>query len=252
MEYRLDAVQKKLFCMMTAFDEFCHTNHLTYYLIGGSALGALRHNGFIPWDDDVDVALPRKDFERMEYILKTNHYNYLGNYFYQAVEQNGPTGHLFEKEKEKSTQRPTVDIYPLDAVPDSKFAQKIQKVICQVYHVATYRKPPKNRGIILKLLTSFFLFATNDRFLSWLKKQAKKIITKWNKRDENLLSNLFGCAGYDKEKVPASYFGTPVYHEFESAYFPIPERCHEYMTHIYGDYMKLPPVSQQKPKHRKE
>lgn len=252
MEYQIEYIHEKLFEMMTVFDSFCKENHLEYYLIGGSALGALRHNGFIPWDDDVDVALKRKDFEKMEDILKNQMGNHLGRTFaYVPTEHNGPTGHLYYyfkdvKQKEKWI---AIDIYPLDNVPSSILAQEVQRIFCQVYHLATYRMPPKNRGRLMRVGSQLVLKCSTKAFLDRIESMSKKIITYWNSKNTQMISNLFGIAGYKKEMVPNIYFGNSIPHKFETGVFPIPERSHEYMQHIYGNYMELPPIEKRVPKH---
>lgn len=254
MEYSLDNIHEKLLEMMVLFNDLCKKYGLTYYLIGGSALGALRHNGFIPWDDDVDIALSRNNFEKLEEILKNVYKNKLAdNIIYQATSHTAPTGHFYLHDCEHHTIEPTIaiDIFPLDAVPSSRIQQKIQQLMCQVYHVCSYRKPPQNRGQACKAATKLFLYFMNTTSLNWLEKISKKFITHWNAKETGIVSNLYGLAGYKKEMVPSSFFGTPIWHQFETTLFPIPEKCHEYMTHIYGDYMQLPSVEKRIPKHLK-
>ena len=69
-------IQKKLIVMLAWFDTFCRENKLKYYAVGGTLLGAVRHHGFIPWDDDVDLAMPRKDYERLSRLMGTNEHNH--------------------------------------------------------------------------------------------------------------------------------------------------------------------------------
>ena len=69
MEDGLEELQQRLVEMLLAFQEFTQENGVTFFLVGGSALGAVRHQGFIPWDDDVDVAMMREDFEKMEHLM---------------------------------------------------------------------------------------------------------------------------------------------------------------------------------------
>lgn len=255
MDATLERIHIRLLDMMMVFDDLCKKHHLTYYLIGGSALGALRHNGFIPWDDDVDIALPRSDFEKLEKILRSVYQNRpVNNVIYQSTFHTAPTGHfyLYDCKHQTAEHAVAIDIFPLDAVPRSRMQQKIQQIWCQLYHVSAYRKPPQNRGKAWYVATKLFLIFTNKACLNLLEKISKKVITHWNGKETGIVSNLYGLAGYKKEMVPQSFFGNPVYHQFETGMFPIPEKCHEYMTHIYGDYMILPPLEKRIPKHIKE
>ena len=84
MEDGLEELQQRLVEMLLAFQEFTQENGVTFFLVGGSALGAVRHQGFIPWDDDVDVAMMREDFEKMEHLMKMQG-NRLGQFVYSPV-----------------------------------------------------------------------------------------------------------------------------------------------------------------------
>ena len=87
MEDGLEELQQRLVEMLLAFQEFTQENGVTFFLVGGSALGAVRHQGFIPWDDDVDVAMMREDFEKMEHLMKMQG-NRLGQFVSSPVEKH--------------------------------------------------------------------------------------------------------------------------------------------------------------------
>ena len=209
MDATLERIHIRLLDMMMVFDDLCKKHHLTYYLIGGSALGALRHNGFIPWDDDVDIALPRSDFEKLEKILRSVYQNRpVNNVIYQSTFHTAPTGHfyLYYCKHQTAEHAVAIDIFPLDAVPRSRMQQKIQQIWCQLYHVSAYRKPPQNRGKAWYVATKLFLIFTNKACLNLLEKISKKVIKHWNGKETGIVSNLYGLAGYKKEMVPQSCF----------------------------------------------
>ena len=100
-QVKLKKYQDYLQEMLVDFRNYCNANNLTWMLAGGSALGAIRHQGFIPWDDDVDLAMPRPDFEQLEHLMAKAG-NKLGKYIYSPVEKQivpeAPIGHLYYTE----------------------------------------------------------------------------------------------------------------------------------------------------------
>ena len=95
----LEGLQQRLVEMLLAFQRFTDDHGLTFFLVGGSALGAYRHQGFIPWDDDVDVAMMRSDFEKMEKLMASEG-NRIGEFIYSPVEDHiipeAPIGYLYD------------------------------------------------------------------------------------------------------------------------------------------------------------
>ena len=239
--------------MLIDFDTFCKENHLPYYLIGGSALGAKRHEGFIPWDDDVDVALLRRDFERLEQIIEGKLPAHLK---YESVHEhsfpNAPMGFLYNISDPSIPleQAPTIDVFALDGVPDSRIWRKVQKFFCSVYHLSVYRQPAQNRGERARKMTKLLIAVTPNFLFHFYRFLCKKIITRWKVEKQENLSNLFGMQGYDREIMPKSYLGTPKDLIFEGRPMPCPEDIDGYLTHLYGDYMQLPPKDKQIPHHK--
>ena len=99
MENGLKELQQRLVEMLSSFQKFTQQNGMIFFLVGGSALGAVRHQGFIPWDDDVDIAMMREDFEKMEYLMSLQH-DRLGEFIYSPVEKHmipdAPIGYLYD------------------------------------------------------------------------------------------------------------------------------------------------------------
>lgn len=245
--------QLKLLEMLREIDNILKKEKIQYFLVGGSVLGTVRHKGFIPWDDDIDIGLYREDFEKMEKIIQ----NHLPeNLMYCKIGenkiQNAPIGYLYDVSNlELPLEKvPTIDIFAIDNVPESKFLRKIQMIFSQIYHLCIYRQPAKNRGKKAYYITKMILFIFPDFLLKLLERRSKKIITYWNKKETKNLCNLFGMKKYYAEIMPKEYIGNPILKEFESYLFPIPEQWDKYLTHLYGDYMKLPPKELQKPHHK--
>lgn len=136
-------IQAVLLDMLADFDDFCRNNELSYFLCGGSALGAQRHGGFIPWDDDVDVAMPRADYDRMrELFLK----EYGDRYWVQSIHSDDNYDLPFMKIRKKGTRYVEVfesdpeqagvfiDVYPLENLPDFAPTRLLHGVVCDFLH----------------------------------------------------------------------------------------------------------------------
>lgn len=247
MNTTLRQFQLEELAMLKAMADCLSAQGIPFYLLGGSCIGALRHQGFIPWDDDVDIAILRRDFDAAEAALS----NLAPPLLYDPVEHHrladGPLGHIYKTDWPLE-QSPRIDVFAIDAVPDSRFWQRYQKLCANVYHVCILRRPAENRGRMMRLLTAFICKCFPKWLLNALQRRAYKGITKWKDSDTACVSNLFGVRG-EKERVPTSYYGTPRPVPFEDTVMPIPEKAEEYMTHVYGNYMELPPEKEREPEH---
>ena len=253
IEYDLRKVQLTELEVLLEFDRICEKYKLPYLLIGGSAIGAVRHGGFIPWDEDVDVGMLRKDYERFlevceqelsnKYFLQTycTDRAYCGQF--AKIRVNGTTF----LEVEPSAANPEmhhgifIDIFPLDHVPDNNVLARLQYTLVRflnsIIHTngaTVHKKTLKN---LIKLAYSYpFKLLFSKAKLSRL---CTRIASWYN--DTRRVTNFFGRYGFAKETAPREWFGKPVLMEFEGHLLPLPEGWHDYLSQIYGDYMKLPP-----------
>ena len=248
MEYTLRDFQLCELKMLKSVMECLEKEGIQCYIIGGGSIGALRHEGFIPWDDDIDIAIMRCDFAKAEKVLK----NLDEDMFYDSVENHvipdAPLGHVYLLDESDMKNAPRIDIFAIDNVPDSKLAEKYQKLCAMVYHVCILRRPAENRGKVKKIFTYMICKFFPTFLLDFLQRLSYKGLTKWQNCDTKYVSNIFGVSG-DKEKVPAHYFGEARYVKFEDILVPIPEKAEEYNTQIYGDFMKFPPEEKRVPSH---
>lgn len=266
---KLKEYQEYLLRMLLAFDAFCKENDLKYFLAGGSALGAVRHQGFIPWDDDIDLAMLRPDFEKMERILKRQE-NLIGQYVYSPVQSqivpDAPIGHLFflpgtnvksgGRHKGKCVNAgydmadaPMLDIHPIDGIPKSGILKKLQRFLAIVHYMAVYRLPTKNKGRAAHTISGILVKITPDFLFDFYATVSRKLISLWNADKAEYVCSLFGLAGYEREVMQRElllpYRAVP----FEGHMLPVPAREKEYLGRLYGDYNQLPSEEQQKPKH---
>lgn len=248
----LRAYQLNLLPLLQEFDEFCKKHKITYFLVGGSALGAVRHQGFIPWDDDIDVGLSRKDLTRLEELLQTEKPKH---WTFESCDKHSiphpPFAFLsFEQPLSQYREKlPCIDIFPLDGVPENTFLQQIQKYASYVYHLSILKQVPQHRGKWAAGLVRMALIFTPAFVWRILATLSRKIVTHWAYESNRLIANIFGMAGYQKEIMPRSFLGGPQLAKFESIALPVPEEVDAYLTHLYGNYMQPPPKEEQKPHH---
>lgn len=239
-------------------DRVCRENGITYYLGEGTLLGAIRHQGFIPWDDDVDILMPREDLnkfmricdEKLKSNYKLQYYHNVSSYWVQS-----PKVRLLDKTEfvqsalRKYTEDvgPYIDIFPLDYAPDSfnelKKQERYIKLHRRILFLKTGFSRPRNwKHKLLKIYS---------RFLS-VKQIHERIIqcaTKYNDGSRESYCNFGSYYSIKKETFPVSRFGTPKYVPFEDAQFPVPSDYEYVLTTTYGDYHQLPPEDKRVAKH---
>lgn len=228
----------------------CEENDIQYYIYGGTLLGAVRHSGFIPWDDDIDIVMPRKDYLRFLDIAKDK----LGDkYFCQTCFNDKEYPMLFAKvrrensyiveekwEKKRMHAGIYIDILPLYGIPDNLFLEKCFLHLFSVVHQAcSFDKPITNRKItkfvfgILKKFPIETLYRLRQAILNLSDKFAgKKYVCSYGSHYKPMIRRVMKkewFTGADKMK-------------FEDAYFCVPNGWKEYLIHLYGEnYMELPP-----------
>lgn len=262
-EFELKALQNVQMQIMDDIHRVCLENSLRYYLIGGSAIGAVRHNGIIPWDIDVDIAMPRKDYESFIKIapLYLNPRYELHDYrtdkdfgTYHALVVLKESTLIFKSEvgsNKKNRFGIFVDVLPLDQWPEDERLMKKQirkhnrlKLIRYYWHEEASRTGslPKRIGkrVLSKVLHAFVSLYT-------LNKYEQKIIMEYNTPDEGTLwCSKLSHYSMERLTMPKTVFGTPKLHDFSGRQYYVPEDVTAYLTHLFGDYMKIPSIEKQK------
>lgn len=242
--------------ILLQFAEFCRQNRLTYYLAGGTLLGAIRHKGFIPWDDDIDICMPRKDYLTMTEKFKgfkenlELRSNLKGNFsapFTKIVDLN-------TKIDMKYTDGDTdtnlwIDIFPIDGLPDD------MNIVRQIFKkCAFYRKLFMLCDAKLGEGTTSF-----KKYAKYILKPFAKIYGK--KRCCAAIEKIAACYPYDSfdyvgaitwglygegEHMAKKEYEKAVEVEFEGHMFPTFSCWHSYLAGLYGDYMTPPPENERK------
>ncbi|MBO7309824.1 MAG: LicD family protein [Clostridia bacterium] len=247
-------VQEKILETMKYIDRLCRENGITYYIMGGTALGAVRHGGFIPWDDDLDIFMTPAEYERFKAVFNKQEsdkfvlqeWRTTRKYLeYAKIRMNGTT---FIEEHFKDFKEMHhgiyVDIMILHKVPDSKFLQKkiyYYSKFVTLYGLSQRNWKPKTRSQALVLKSLKILPC------KLMAKMAYKAIYKYDSMTESfkycywITPARFKNGLFDEE-----FFASAVDIPFEDTVLLGSEKIKEYLEYRYGDYMKLPSKEQQK------
>lgn len=256
MKHSLTPLQAKLLELLKWFDALCRENNLRYYAIGGTILGAMRHQGFIPWDDDIDVGMPRGDFEKLKELAKTEMGRFrietydseADDFCYAFHKLYDTTTTLIEHKRVDVVRGVFIDIFPIDGLGNSleegknryqKFKKWSQFFETMVSGVRKGRSFGKNLAVIVCGLIPRFI--VNPRLL---RIKLNHICSENDFDSSKYGGNLFG-AYWEREILDLSLLGTPHDYEFEDTIIAGPEDADGYLTHIYHDWRKLPPKEKQ-------
>lgn len=258
---KLRALQYVQMSIMEDIHRVCVENNLRYYLIGGSALGAIRHKGFIPWDVDIDIAMPRPDYDAFVDVFSKELKPRLTCLSYKTIKKWWcPHAVVIMKDSiiiDKNGSRQTdlrpseifVDILPLDICPEREKQQKRQASrLLFVRNIKNWKAAwsSKKDGAMKRFYKSILKLALSPFSWTLLNSWQHRIMTKYNETSKSgLWCSMVSHYGYKKLMMPATVFGTPTLADFENTQFYVPEQVIDYLTRIFGNYMRLPSESEQ-------
>lgn len=251
-----DTLRKIQLAEIEILDEIvrlCNKHNIQYYLIGGSLLGSIRHNGFIPWDDDLDVAMPRVDFYKFKEVCEEE---LDSRYFLQDQETENEYFLPFAKVRKNNTiflesymsninihKGFYVDIFLLDNAKKQKgFWQMLQYKLFTIIKILIWFKIVTNSNDNKTLKQKIILAFVKPMNLSKLKHIQKKVMSLNKNDDSSFFINMGSRYGIKKQTIPKDKYFPPVKVEFEGKLYNAPNDWDYILTRIYGDYMKLPPI----------
>jgi len=263
LEKNLKKLQAKNLEIAKYFTQFCKENDIRVFLCGGACLGAIRHQGFIPWDDDIDLFILAPDFKRLQEIwpLKadTDHYSlcveskhYNDHHLSPTIRDNYTTFITKESCITDTNQGVALEICVLSACPKSLFSQKIQIALGAGASLFKAQRLPNRQSKLIytasKILLGIF---RNDAVRYFLWSTMEKWATKADKEFESAeyVKELISMFPYIKWRYPKEWFEEMVWVPFENTEMPIPKGYKGYLTKRYGNYMELPPEEDRHPEH---
>ncbi len=258
---QLRELQLKQLDMLEYFKEFCDKNNLKFYLIGGSLIGALRNKGFVPWDDDIDILMPRPDYERLHVLwkeqcadgrfrlLKTDDKMFTGNIFITITDTN----YTMVKANQTEVDIPhglVMDVFPLDVCPNGRFARKMQYIWTLLYSLFLAQVVPENHGGLISFGSRLLLGIIRGKKLRYkIWRFCEKKMTRYKIEENRCVTELCSGPHWMKIEYPKHIYDGVAYVTFEGLTMPCMSGYDEYLTMVFGDYMTEPPKEEQSPHH---
>ena len=239
--------------VLLAIDKICRENDIVYSLSYGTLLGAVRHGGFIPWDDDLDIMMPRADFLKFIEYCKSNE----TPFSLASFGTDDKFGYMFAKACDKGTTLVSdnmkwskdgvqVDIFPIENLGDDKETaikrfnkKRFARELLVAWNWKHYEKNP-NKSLTYNVARLIFYimsrFVSNKRLLKSINKYYNKFIGETPK-----FAGIVSGAYRSREIMESSIYAEYTDIVFEGEKFRTISKYHEYLTVVYGDYMQLPP-----------
>lgn len=249
--------------ILQELDRICEKHNITYHLFGGTLIGAIRHKGFIPWDDDIDICMRREDYNEFISICKRELSN---SYFLQNYKSDPNFFHSFVRIRKNGTvvmQRQYkdidmhhgvfIDVFPFDNIPDSSIRKKIQYSLIRGNRIIKNFKIKKkaNQRNLKSIVKKFVSLVVKPIPLRYFNSVETYLATYYNKRVTNSSTLMVEAIqiNHNRCMVDNSLFYEVEELEFEEHMFIGPKYYDKILTNMYGDYMKLPKESERQPHH---
>lgn len=251
MEAKLRPLQLTMLEILKVFDKFCREHELKYSLYAGSLLGAVRHKGFIPWDDDLDVCMARAEYDRFialweqsppeGYILQNKENS---PEFWQSFSKIRKDHTTFLQEDREAGKYHTgifLDVFPIDRIPNGKLNRLLFKWNCMKYQLLTREFVPQKESSVVRSGASLILAFSPKKGRAKTRQKLLKKITKYNDRRDLETVAIETMASLRKpfaSDMLDAYIDLP----FENGEFMCFAGWDDHLRRKFGDYMQLPPV----------
>lgn len=258
-EDTLKKMKAKMLEMLVYFRDFCNEHGLRFWLIGGGAIGAVREHGFVPWDDDVDVQMPRPDFDK--FVELWDKYGDKDRYVFCNSNREVNYHHCGASLRDPSTtfictynkyndicHGIALEIGSVHPTPDNKLLQYKQIFDGYMFALFNNQRLPNNRGKKIRTLTKIAYTLVPWKKVRddiWIRADKQKAKYSWDKC--HYVKELWGKTSF--MNFPKEWFDSVVWVDFEGEKMPLPAGYHEYLTLIFGDYMQRPPAPERVAKH---
>ena len=274
-ELNIEQIKKIQLNILKDVARFCEQHNIRYSLCGGTLLGAIRHKGFIPWDDDIDIFMPRPDYIRfmnsyndekgrykaVSIYNDSSFWNKIGNVFDMSTMIDCPSYNI-----DKYKNHVFIDVYPLDGVPKNYIKRKLlfsfNALIHFVYagsvysYMKTLRYVDRNssmlkfKEVLRNIIKYFAITIFRPLPTSYICKIATQNASQYDYDEEvEVAAFVGGERNGEREVMPKDIFEKMKKQKFEDEEFYITEAYDIYLKNLYGNYMKLPPKEKRVPHH---
>ena len=255
----LDELRKIQIEILDNIDDFCKKNNIKYWIDCGTLLGAIRHKGFIPWDDDIDIGMLREDYDKFLMLYNKNNTRYKltaleldKHYYFQFGKVIDTETVLYEPDEKTGIKTSVyVDVFVYDNAPDDD--KKLTKMFNKrdfynKFRIAQLQPNLYDKSSIRKRIMRFFLniylkFLPKNYYTKKIINNSRKYINKESKRVGNFTS-------FTRVAVDKKVFSSFILVTFENKKYPAPIGYKDWLKAFYGDYMKLPPKEKQISNHK--
>lgn len=249
--------------MLKEVVSICDRHKLIYFMLGGTMLGAIRHKGFIPWDDDIDLGMPRDDYEKfleiapkeLSSFLKVVNYRNTPTYPYYITRILDTETKVIEERigNDRKYTHASIDIFPIDGTPNNKLLRKIyffrilfhRALMSLCYKDSIDRK--RHRGLIEKIFLKVMEHLPIEKMTTPYKQKCiiDKLLRSQDVKKSKYIGNIMG-AYRTREIVPAEFYGDGTMYPFEDMELRGLDMYDDYLKYTYGDYMQIPPEDKRK------
>ncbi len=243
--------------MLKYIKNICEQNNIRYFLFGGTLIGAVRHKGYIPWDDDVDICVPYKDYRRLINIINSkNEYKVLNpydneDYYYFFSKMVDKRTILIEDNYKKIKDMGVfLDIFPICNMPNDKeeldkYVKKVKKLERSFFRMYGFKKYYYNKNLIIRIIKAiiFFIPYLFKKKIYKNKYKLLNLLEKYESEDTDYVGNVLPPCTI-KGMVKKEVYDESTYVQFEDEMYSASAKYDQYLTQVYGNYMTPPPENE--------